>query len=73
MYQSHSICPNHRIIYNSENISNSTDSSQMDTSISTTNQLKHIYQTIDNQDYRSLKRQHQQLLDLWNESIKRQR
>jgi hypothetical protein len=65
--------PHQQIIYNSENLSNSTDSTHMDTSISTTNNPKHIYQTIDSQDYCSLNRQHQQLFQLWNESIKRNR
>jgi Leucine-rich repeat (LRR) protein len=65
--------PHHQIIYNSENISNSTDSTHMDTSISTTNNPKHIYHTIDSQDYCSLNRQHQQLFHLWNESVKHNR
>ncbi|CAF1372449.1 unnamed protein product [Adineta steineri] len=67
-YHSHSTttCP-----YHNENLSNSTDSSQIDTSLSTTN-LKHIYQTIDNQDYTSFKRENQ-LFDLWNESIRQKR
>jgi hypothetical protein len=41
----------------------------MDSSLSN----KHIYQTIDSQDYCSLKRQNNHLLDLWNESIKQKR
>ncbi|CAF1474376.1 unnamed protein product [Adineta ricciae] len=70
IYQSHSTtCPYHH----HENLSNSTDSSQMDTSLSTTN-LKHIYQTIDSQDYTNFKRENQnQLFDLWNESLRQKR
>ncbi|UJR35449.1 hypothetical protein I4U23_028205 [Adineta vaga] len=68
IYQSHSTtCPYHH----HENLSNSTDSSQMDTSLSTTN-LKHIYQTIDSQDYTNYKRENQ-LFDLWNESLRQKR
>jgi hypothetical protein len=67
VYHSHTTtCP-----YHHENISNSTDSSQIDTSLSTTN-LKHIYQTIDSRDYSSLKRENQ-LLDLWNQSLRQKR
>jgi len=61
-----SICP-----YHHENLSNSTDSSQIDTSLSTTN-FKHIYQTIDNQYYSSLKRD-TQLFHLWNQSLRQKR
>ena len=75
IYHQHLTCPHHQIMYNSENISNSTDSSHMDTSLSSTNNPKHIYQTIDSQGYRTLKRQHQHqhLFELWNESIKQKR
>ncbi|CAF5222299.1 unnamed protein product [Rotaria magnacalcarata] len=74
IYHSHPTCSHHQIIYNSENISNSTDSSRIDASLSsTTNNPKHIYQTIDSQEYRSLKRQHQQLFELWKESVKQNR
>ncbi|CAF0833323.1 unnamed protein product [Rotaria sordida] len=67
IYHTHSIiCP-----YHHENTSNSTDSSQMERSLSTTN-LKHIYQTIDDHDYSSL-RQENQLFDLWNQSLKQKR
>jgi Leucine-rich repeat (LRR) protein len=66
-YHSHPrTCP-----YHHENLSNSTDSSQIDTSLSTTN-YKHIYQTIDSQHYSSLKRQ-TELFDLWNESLRQKR
>jgi hypothetical protein len=66
-HSSHSTtCP-----YHHENISNSTDSSQIDTSLSTSN-LKHIYQTIDSQDYSSLKLD-TQLFHLWNESLRQKR
>jgi hypothetical protein len=66
-HSSHSTtCP-----YHHENLSNSTDSSQIDTSLSTTN-FKHIYQTIDNQDYQSLKRD-TQLFHLWNQSLRQKR
>ena len=69
IYHSHSTtCP-----YHQENTSNSTDSSQIDTSLSTTaSQLKHIYQTIDTQDYPHLNRQ-TELFDLWNQSLKHKR
>lgn len=69
IYHSHSTtCP-----YHQENTSNSTDSSQIDTSLSTTaSQLKHIYQTIDAQDYPRLNRQ-TELFDLWNQSLKHKR
>jgi hypothetical protein len=73
IHYSHPTCPHHQIIYNSENISNSTDSTHMDTSLSTATNSKHIYQTIDSQDYCSFKRQHHQLWELWNESIKQKR
>jgi hypothetical protein len=73
LYHSHPTCPHHQIIYNSENISNSTDSTHMDTSLSTATNPKHIYQTIDSQDFSSLKRQHNQLWELWNESVKQKR
>jgi hypothetical protein len=73
IYHSHPTCPHHQIIYNSENLSNSTDSTHMDTSLSTTTNPKHIYQTVDSQDYCSLKRQHHQLWELWNESVKQKR
>ncbi|CAF2939763.1 unnamed protein product [Rotaria sp. Silwood2] len=67
IYHTHSItCP-----YHQENISNSTDSSQMDGTLSRTN-LKHIYQTIDNHDYSSLRRD-DQLFELWNQSLKQKR
>ena len=64
-------CPHHQIIYNSENISNSTDSSHFDSSFSATmnNPNKHIYQTIDSQDYYSLRKQNRHLFDLWNETV----
>ena len=54
--------------YHHENLSNSTDSSHMDASLSTGN-LKHIYQTIDSQDYSSLKAD-AQLFQLWNQSLR---
>jgi len=75
IYHSHPTCPHHQIIYNSENISNSTDSSHIDTSLSTTrNNPKHIYQTIDSPDYCSLNRQHHHhLFELWNQSVKQKR
>ncbi|CAF3557516.1 unnamed protein product [Rotaria sordida] len=75
IYHTHPTCSHHQIIYNSENISNSTDSTHIDTSSSTTttNHPKHIYQTIDSQEYRSLQRQHQHLFELWNESVKQKR
>ncbi|CAF3390522.1 unnamed protein product [Rotaria socialis] len=67
IYHTHSItCP-----YHHENLSNSTDTSQIDTSLSTTN-LKHIYQTIDNHDYSSLTGE-SQVFDLWNQSLKHKR
>jgi hypothetical protein len=64
-------CPHHQIIYNAENLSTSTNSSHMDTSLN--NNPKHIYQTIDNQDYCSLNRQQYQIFELWNQSIKHKR
>ena len=69
----YSTCPHHQRIYHSENLSNSTDSTQMDLSLSTTGTgttTKHIYQTIDNQDYCSLTRPDKHLFDLWNESVR---
>ncbi|CAF1128609.1 unnamed protein product [Adineta steineri] len=68
-------CPHHQIIYNSENLSNSTDSTHMDNATLSTakNNSKHIYQTIDNQDYHSLRKQHYQVFELWNESLKHKR
>ena len=67
IYHSHSTtCP-----YHHENLSNSTDSSHIDTSLSTTN-LKHIYHTIDSQDYATLK-QNTTLFELWNQSLKQKR
>ena len=67
IYHSHSTsCP-----YHQENTSNSTDSSQIDASLSTSNS-KHIYQTIDSQHYSSLRRQ-TELFDLWNQSLKQKR
>ena len=65
-------CPHHQILYNSENISNSTDSTHMDTSLST-NHPKHIYQTIDSQDYSTVEQQHSQFVDLWKASVKQKR
>lgn len=62
---SHStICPYH----NNENLSNSTDSSSL-----STNNLKHIYQTIDSQHYLSLQQDTSQLFHLWNQSLMRQK
>ena len=55
--------------YHHENLSNSTDSSQFDSSLSTTTNFKHIYQTIDDMN---LKREIQ-LFDLWNQSLKQKR
>jgi hypothetical protein len=67
IYHSHSTtCP-----YHHENLSNSTDSSHIDTSLSNTN-LKHIYQTIDSQDYLTIKH-NTPLFDLWNQSLKQKR
>jgi len=56
-------CPYHH----HENLSNSTDSSQMDAS------FKHIYQTIDSQDYRNFQQRDAQLFHLWNESLRQKR
>ncbi len=57
--------------YHHENLSNSTDSSHIDASLSTAN-FKHIYQTIDSRDYSSLKPD-TQLFHLWNESLRQKR
>ncbi len=57
--------------YHHENLSNSTDSSHMDASLSTGN-FKHIYQTIDSQEYSSL-RPDTQLFHLWNQSLREKR
>lgn len=57
--------------YHHENLSNSTNSSHMDASLSRTN-LKHIYQTIDNHDYASLNPD-TQLFHLWNQSLRQKR
>ena len=76
IYHTQPHCTHQQILYNSENLSNSTDSTHMDTSLSTTtnNNPKHIYQTIDSQDYSSLSRhQHHQLFHLWNESVQQKR
>lgn len=67
IYHPHSrSCP-----YHHENLSNSTDSSHIDSSLSATN-LKHIYQTIDDQDYSCLKKD-VQVFDLWNQSLQEKR
>ena len=60
-------CPYHH----HENLSNSTDSSHLDTSLSRTN-LKHIYQTIDSRDYASLQAD-TQLFQMWNQSLRQKR
>jgi hypothetical protein len=57
--------------YHHENLSNSTDSSHIDASLSNGN-FKHIYQTIDNQDYSSLNAD-TQLFHLWNQSLRQKR
>ena len=57
--------------YHHENLSNSTNSSHMDASLSRTN-LKHIYQTIDTHDYTSLNPD-TQLFHLWNQSLRQKR
>lgn len=70
IYQTHSMtCP-----YHQENASNSTDSSQMDASLSTTNtsNFKHIYQTIEDRDYSTLQ-QKLQPFDLFHKSLKNKR
>ncbi|CAF0849301.1 unnamed protein product [Adineta ricciae] len=77
-------CPHHQIIYNSENLSNSTDSSHIEASLSPTqnrhhhqhhscNHSKHIYQTIDSQDFSTLNGQNYQIFELWNQSLKHKR
>ncbi|UJR10466.1 hypothetical protein I4U23_014670 [Adineta vaga] len=70
-------CPHHQIIYNSENLSNSTDSSHIETPLPITqnhhHHAKHIYQTIDSQDFQTLRGQNYQLFQLWNQSLKHKR